>query len=270
MRYKRVLLFVFHIAVFLVLTLLTQIGGIVYVLSLLLLTYISNKKRYVSIGVFSVLYLLFTFLIIPYLAPVFGRERIKETNKIELHSFFYRLANRNYVTPELNRVLVNISKELDSKHKGVKLVCLDANFPFFNGFPLFPHLSHNDGKKIDVSFVYKDDRGKLTNKKPSVSGYGVYEKPKQSESNQPLKCKKSGAWQYSFPQYLTFGKINNTISFSKEATKTLVNAIVKQAKVSKLFIEPHLKQRMQLSSSKVRFHGCRAVRHDDHIHFQIR
>jgi hypothetical protein len=37
--------------------------------------------------------------------------------------------------------------------------------------------------------------------------------------------------------------------------------------VRRVFIEPHLKARLDLARlSKVRFAGCRAARHDDHIH----
>lgn len=64
---------------------------------------------------------------------------------------------------------------MNKNHKGIQVVYLDTNFPFINKFPLLPHLSHSDGKKIDVSLIYKDEKGKLTNKKPSVSGYGVYD-----------------------------------------------------------------------------------------------
>ena len=75
------------------------------------------------------------------------------------------LLNRNYVKPELNTSLQNIAKGLNKKHPGIKLVYLDANFPFFNKFPLLPHLSHNDGKKIDISLIYENEEGKLTNQK---------------------------------------------------------------------------------------------------------
>ena len=33
---------------------------------------------------------------------------------------------------------------------------------------------------------------------------------------------------------------------------------------------PHLKARLGLNSNKVRFHGCHAVRHDDHFHVQLK
>lgn len=37
----------------------------------------------------------------------------------------------------------------------------------------------------------------------------------------------------------------------------------------KILIEPHIPARLGVSSRAIRFQGCRAARHDDHIHNQI-
>ncbi len=218
---------------------------------------------------FSLLYFVATFLIVPNIAPFFGRERINESDHLRSHSFFYKLANRNYVKPELNQVLENVADDFFKNTNGIELVYLDANFPFMDQFPLLPHLSHNDGKKIDLSFVYKDDSGALTQQKPSMSGYGVYEASTSTEYNQNDICKKQGYWQYDFTKYVSFGRLNKDISLSEKGTRDLINLILEQKDVAKLFIEPHLKTRLNLANQKIRFHGCQAVRHDDHIHFQI-
>ena len=239
-------------------------------ISLLLFIKKSNYRRYKRIGMFIILYLFTTFLIIPKTAPIFGREKIKNSELVKAHSVFYILTNRNYVRPALNKSISNIAKQLHQKHKGIRLVYLDANFPFIDKFPLLPHLSHNDGKKIDVTLIYKDEHGKITNKKPSVSGYGVFENPTSKEYNQIPICKEKGYWQYDFPKYLTFGIVNKDLKFSANGTRNLVNYIVNELSVGKLFIEPHLKTRMRLKNSKIRYHGCQAVRHDDHIHFQLK
>lgn len=260
----------FHIIIFAFLTVVTQIGGIIYLIAVLSIKNTAEKKRLKRIGVFLGIYLITTFLIIPNFAPIFGREKIKETEFLKAHSIFYKLANRNYVRPELNKSLNQIATEFEKKNSGIKLIYLDANFPFINGFPLLPHLSHNDGKKVDVSLIYEEANGEMTNKKPSISGYGVYEKPAAKEYDQNSVCKQRGNWQYDFPQYLTLGTINKNIEFSKKGTRELANLILKQNNVGKLFIEPHLKTRLNLTNEKVRFHGCRAVRHDDHIHFQLK
>jgi len=170
----------------------------------------------------------------------------------------------------LQLAIANIALKFRKKHPKIKIVYLDANFPFINGFPLPPHLSHNDGKKIDVSFVYQELSGTITNKKPSFSGYGVYEIPKYREYNQSKICIDKGYWQYDFVKFLTLGTINNKLIFSEKVTKDLLLAIVHQKEIGKVFIEPHLKNRLQLPNNKIRFQGCKAVRHDDHIHFQLK
>src|SRR5690606_839490 len=108
------------------------------------------------------------------------------------------------------------------------------------------------------------------NKKPSFSGYGIFEEPDSKEFNQAEYCKSHGYWQYGFTKYVSFGKINKSITFSEEANRVLILKICEQKEVGKVFIEPHLKVRMSLNNEKIRFHGCQAVRHDDHIHFQLK
>ena len=259
-----------HIIIIVLLTVVTQIGGIIYLIAVLLIKRTSKKRQLKRIGIFAVLYLSATFLIVPNIAPIFGREKIKETEFLKAHSVFYKLANRNYVRPELNKSLTQIATEFEKRNSGIKMIYLDANFPFINGFPLLPHLSHNDGKKVDVSLIYEEPNGQLTNKKPSVSGYGVYEKPTANEYDQNADCKQRGNWQYDFPKYLTLGTINKEIEFSEKGTSELANLILHQNSIGKLFIEPHLKKRLNLTNAKVRFQGCQAVRHDDHIHFQLK
>jgi hypothetical protein len=259
-----------HLFIVVSLTVLTQVGGALYLASILLVKNRRQWNRIKQIGMFTVLYLLTTFVIVPNLAPIFGREKISDTEFLKARSLFYKVTNRNYVQPVLNKILGQIASDLDVVHPGIRMEYLDANFPFVNGFPLLPHLSHNDGKKIDVSFIYENTNGQLTNKKPSRSGYGYFVLPTVNEVNQTEHCKEDGYWQYDYSKYLTFGSINKDIVFSEVGTQTLAQLILKQNDIGKLFIEPHLKARLKLNNEKVRFHGCRAVRHDDHIHFQLK
>jgi hypothetical protein len=262
--------FLLHLIITIVLTILTQIGGVIYLISLVFIT--KNKANYkLKRSVFFItLYLITTFLIIPNIAPVFGRTKICENQNLSSHNFITKLCNRNYVKSELNIILQDISKTLKATNSELKVVYLDANFPFFDGFPLLPHLSHNDGKKIDISFIYENKNGEVTNLKPSISGYGVFENPKKGEINITEDCKKRGFWQYDFTKYITLGHVNKNLKLSEKATGLLVLELLKHKNISKIFIEPHLKTRLKLNHNKIRFHGCRAVRHDDHIHFQIK
>ncbi|MEO1435240.1 MAG: hypothetical protein AAFV80_06855, partial [Bacteroidota bacterium] len=152
--------------------------------------------------------------------------------------------------------------------RDLKVYYLDANFPFLDGFPLLPHLSHDDGEKVDLAFIYRDQHGNLTNQKPTFTGYGAFVSPERGEVDTNKRCKNAGHWQYDLTKYATLGTWRPNLEFAPLANKKLMEAILRQQTVKKVFIEPHLKSRLGLKSGKVRFHGCHAVRHDDHIHVE--
>jgi hypothetical protein len=143
-------------------------------------------------------------------------------------------------------------------------------FRFFNGFPLFPHLSHNDGKKLDISFCYIESKtGERTNKGPSFIGYGICEDALPGEKNSTVFCESNGYWQYGLLRKITPQGNKSNFLFDSTRTKALVSLFAAQKSISKIFIEPHLKTRLGLTTEKIRFHGCQAVRHDDHLHVQL-
>ena len=98
----------------------------------------------------------------------------------------------------------------------------------------------------------------------------MFVEPNEGEFSQTLFCKEKGYWQYDYPKYLTLGTPNDELVFSNDGTKRLLTSILEVEAVGKIFIEQHLKVQMSLTNEKLRFQGCGAVRHDDHIHFQIR
>lgn len=159
---------------------------------------------------------------------------------------------------------------MNNKYPGTIVNYLDANFPFINNFPLFPHLSHSDGKKLDITFCYIEKKtGRITNNVPSVFGYGVSEEPRANEVNTASLCAKRGHWQYNFLMKITPQSSKSDFLLDSIRTKKLVNLFASQSTIGKVFLEPHLKTRLKLTSHKIRFHGCQAVRHDDHIHVQL-
>ncbi|MFD2566366.1 hypothetical protein [Pseudotenacibaculum haliotis] len=260
---------IIHILVFVLLTLITQIGGVIYLFSVLIIKRKKKRYRLKRFLVFASLYLFATYLVVPNTSSfISGRVQVQTNTHMRAHNFLTGLLNRNYVSKDLHESLIDIASKVNNRFHEIQLIYLDANFPFFDGFPLLPHLSHNDGKKIDISFIYNDQNGIITNRKPSNSGYGVFEEPKENEFDQTKECKEKGAWQYDYPKYLTFG-VHKELSLNEKATKELVELFTQNPKVKKVFIEPHLKRRLRLSSSKIRFQGCKAVRHDDHIHVEI-
>ena len=254
---------ILYTIIFIFLTIITQIGGVLFLVSL----WISKKRKLNIMFVFIPLYLVSTFLFVPHLASLLGREPVIHSSKIEPTNYLTILLNRDYVRPKLNQLLQKTEQYLGDVPFKIKY--LDASFPFIDKFPLLPHLSHNDGKKIDISFIYQDSHGMVDAKK-SRSGYGVFVPIKNGEYNQTKVCKSKGAFQYDYPKYLTLGQINKELVFSEKGTKQLIDALLKNRELGKLFIEPNLKKRLNLTDKRVRNHGCRAVRHDDHIHVQLK
>ncbi len=251
-------------------TILTQVGGLVYLLFLFI------RRRVGLIGfksgiLFIVLYLLFTFLILPPLASIGGRVPLPASGSLRPLTIWSVVLNRHYVDPELKVTIQAIADEIEVKFPGSAISYLDANFPFIDGFPMFPHLSHNDGKKLDLAFKYMDRQTRVgTNSAPSFMGYGIFEGPKSGETDYPTLCKSRGYWQYGFIGKLIPKWNVDQYSVDEERTRFILLSLVNKPQVSKIFIEPHLKERWGLSDiDKIRFHGCQAVRHDDHIHFQI-
>ena len=266
------------VLLFCLLTVFTQIGGLVYLISIslhILINKTVDNKYYRQITkavVFMALYCLTTFLIVPPLARLSGRVPLpfSQINHLKPLNRLTCLFNRNYVRPQLKQAAFAVAAEMNDKYPGSTLNYLDASFPFINGFPLMPHLSHNDGKKLDLAFFYIDNKTNLeTDKAPSPIGYGISEEPRAGEINTTQACLIKGYWQYSFLTKMVpqGNKVNFT--FDSLRTKALVTLFASQNVINKIFIEPHLKNRLGIKTPKLRFHGCRAVRHDDHIHVQL-
>ncbi len=260
--------------VFLILTIITQFGGLLYVVNRYTAIKFIRFKKYKWFkrqASFITVYALVSIFLIPPLALLNNRKPLPvlSSKVIQPQNWFTVAANRHYVTTDLcdliNDVAVNYNNQ--SKNKGLKLNYLDANFPFIDGFPLIPHLSHNDGKKLDLAFrYYKKNDLVSRNKTMSLFGYGVYVEPTSGEVNQTTICKER-SWFYDVTKYIGI-PTNSWLSFDESETKRLMQLLI-SSEVSKIFIEPNLKSRLKLNSDKIRFHGCHAVRHDDHIHVQI-
>jgi len=254
---------VLRFLLFLLLTILTQVGGLVYLLS----SYLSRRvfrtqRRWKRMLFFMFLYVCATWFLVPVLSPRKAMPVFFEKDGYKPVTILTCLLNRHYVNQEFYEVLRSVPSRTTIQY-------MDANFPFFDGFPLLPHLSHDDGRKIDLAFQYGTGGTDMENLKlPTFIGYGSFELPSEDEVNTVAVCKDRGAWLYSLTSI--FPTRNTEATFHHYRTQKLVKILAKTPEIDKIFIEPHLKHRMGLSSSKVRFHGCHAVRHDDHIHVEMK
>lgn len=264
-----------------ILTILTQIGGIVYLFYKPLGLGIEEriKRTWLRIPLKIILYTGFLSLtslwIVPRFAVGYGRVPlplfVNEEVPLKPAGLWICLANRHYVKPELLETITSVSKEIRRQYPGTEIIYLDANFPFLDGFPLLPHRSHDDGRKLDICFLYKGtETGERINQPPTWLGYGYSEGPGKDEYNQIRECEEQGYWQYSLLNKLIIRGDKSHFTFDEQANSALLKNIARQPAVKKIFIEPHLKTRLGLQNiDKIQFHGCRAVRHDDHIHLQI-
>ena len=260
-----------------VLTALTQVGGIVWLANRVLFARFFQGKEIrgmVRTASFVGLYLVATVIIVPPIARLFGRVPLPvfKENCVKPVTIWTCLLNRHYVRPELKNALYSVAGKMQDRFPGSEARYLDANLPFINGFPLLPHLSHNDGRKLDVAFYYVNRKSGLqVNEKPAFSGYGVFEGPSANEVNTTDRCFGKGYWQYDFSRFLTFGSDAEKFAFDPARTRAMVEAFSNEPAVEKMFLEPHLQTRLGLEgNNKINFQGCQAVRHDDHLHVQVR
>jgi hypothetical protein len=279
---------------FVVLTLLTQIGGMVFLLVWLISRLFAagwvraSKKSYlfaargmnswvrtaVNAVLFVAIYATLTILVVPPLAAsqnrvplpciITGNEPLRVA-----HPLFCAL-NRHYVDARLLPLAVSLARAMDRRFPGTVTVALDAGFPFLNGFPLLPHLSHNDGRKLDLAYYYTDDRGRyLPGLLRSPVGYWAFEQP--GTADKP-SCEHDSwltlRWNMTWVQPL-FPDRRLDANRTREALRWIVTA-GQPFGVERVFIEPYLAARLGVTSPLLGFQGCRAARHDDHIHVQIK
>lgn len=253
------------------LTLITQVGGMIW--SVVFLFYFIVRRKapfYVKFASFLAVYTFSVFSLVPYFAQKNNKVPLPSSRSgvIVPHNALFVLSCRNYVSPEMYELLQRSGERVQEQNPNLKLVYLDASFPFLDQFSMPPHFSHNNGKKVDLSFAYRQN-GKLTNRSSSFTGYGHYIEPEENEYNMPKECAEKGYKQYDFSQYAAFKKYT-TYEFDMENTRDMIMTLLANPQTQLIFLEPHLQQRLEIQNSKVRPAGCHAVRHDDHLHYQIR
>ncbi|WP_417453065.1 hypothetical protein [Kiloniella sp.] len=266
-----------HLSLSVLLTVVTQIGGVAYVIVLIFKQFIpainKSKFRY-NFLLFILCYSVLwggSFLI----APQFGRVAIPcfsdQTEKIVVQSPFYCVLNRHYVSPKLLEVGNALAANIDAQFPGTQTLALDANFPFFDKFPLLPHLSHDDGRKLDIAFYYRNEKNEyVVGKTKSPIGYWGFEQPTDDDGQLCSNKDHNLNLRWDMDWFQFFNK--HQYHLDQERTSAALQWLVKQGqsyKVSKVFVEPYLAKRLGVSNKIIRFQGCKAARHDDHIHLQV-
>ena len=154
--------------VVLLLTLLTQTGGLVLWLALPGLAWLFRRLRPRGAGLawpvvllaFAVVYLGVNLTVVPWAAVRWARVPLPcfaaADAPLEAQSPVFCLANRTYTRPAVRALLVELARDLEAEVPGAVLRTLDAGFPVLDGFPMLPHLSHRRGRDVDLALFWRD------------------------------------------------------------------------------------------------------------------
>jgi murein endopeptidase len=174
----------------------------------------------------------------------------------------YCMRDRNWVTPRGQAVMRDVADEVAQKHPGSVVMYMEASWPSGKR-PMPPHLSHGDGRQIDVALFYQSLEGKPLPRPPNPAGYFAYEPPRPSDPR-PCKGVKRPGPNDDPPK-------DRKWRLDEERTRDLIRALLADKRVRRLLLEPHLKRRLGFADDpRIRFLGCNTMRHDSHVHVDIR
>ncbi len=177
------------------------------------------------------------------------------------HSRAYCAGQRHYVTAPARAALIAAAEALTVRRPGTPVIYMEASWPLGRR-PMPPHLSHGDGRQIDLALFYTDAKGAALPRPPTKSGFGAYEPPRRESER---RC--TGADKRSARNDGDDPPADRAWRLDEPRTAELVRLLSADKRVRRIFLEPHLKARLGFANDpKVRFAGCRAARHDDHLH----
>lgn len=265
-----------------ILTLVTQIGGAVLwacwpVLSLVAGRLKDRSRTLAAIAVtttFLGVYSAISLLAVPPLAAAFGREPLpclsSDERPLRAVSPLYCLTNRNYARPQVHRLLRALSVAMVQEAPGTVTGYLDAGFPFLDGFPMLPHLSHRGGRDVDLAFFYRraDDGSPVPAAGAWPVGYWAFVQPRPGDPNPCTAQIIDLRWDMDWLQPAFGDHV-----LDERRTGAMLRWLAANGPrygLQKTLLEPHLQRRLSAEGGLFRFQGCRAARHDDHLHLQLR
>jgi hypothetical protein len=260
--------FLCHALVVIGLTLLTQIGGVAYVAALLATRRwrtagVPRWRRTAHLATVTVLaYAAASAVIVPPLAGLFSREQVPCASTTLVGC----VLNRTYLKPKTLALTAALDQAIASRFPGSNVTILEGSFPFFDGFPLPPHLSHHDGRKVDLAYFYRDASGRpIARGSPSPIGYFHFQQPRPGNREPCAGHFTPLRWDFDWLQPREPAWV-----LDEERTRAMILWLKARPEVTRIFIEPHLADRLGVGGGKVRFQGCQAARHDDHLHVEVR
>ena len=169
---------------------------------------------------------------------------------------------RNFVSPHARDAIVTAARDLTARHPGSISHYMDGSGP--DGVtPFPPHRSHGDGRQLDVALFFETLEGEPLAIPPDTSSYGGWWPAEPPRPGERIACPqgRTGAADKPDPPPDRQWRLDET------RTRALVQLLVDDSRVRRILIEPHLEERLGFwGHPKLRFAGCQAARHDDHLH----
>ena len=172
---------------------------------------------------------------------------------------------RNFLTPEAQGTIISLARGLAEQHPGAVIHFMDASGP--NGEkPFPPHLSHGDGRQLDVALFFETLEGAPLVAPPDTSGYGGWWPSEPPRPGERIACPQGRSGSAEKPDPPT----DRGWRLDEVRTRALIQLLIDEPRVHRILIEPHLEERLGFwGHPKLRFAGCQAARHDDHLHIDF-
>jgi len=170
--------------------------------------------------------------------------------------------DRHWVTPQARAALIDAAAAVRERYPGEVLRFMDASGP--DGVkPFPPHLSHGDGRQIDLGLYYTDVQARPLRTFPAYERHGGYWPAEPPRPGEIVACPQGRVGRAEKPD----PPADRPWRLDEARTRALLEALIGDRRVRRVLIEPHLEMRLGLwGHPKLRFAGCQAARHDDHIH----
>lgn len=177
----------------------------------------------------------------------------------------YCRSNRHFMTPDARDAVVGAARAVAARFPGTRLQFMDASGP--DGVvPFAPHLSHGDGRQIDLALFYTDRNGQPMDAFAASRSYGPWWPAEPPRPGEDLACPGGRKGRAEKPD----PPADRPWQLDEPRTKALIDAMLADTRVRRILIEPHLERRLGYwGHPKMRFAGCQAARHDDHLHIDF-
>lgn len=179
---------------------------------------------------------------------------------------------RNYVRPEVDVMLKEMARDLRRAYPDMTFPVLDAG-PMYSGMG-GRYTSRNWRKRgwsVDLAYFYQDAAGKyVPHETPSPIGFWGFQAPPAGSKPVCADDAVSSFLRWDMAWFQAY--VRQDLTLDERRTAAMLRWLTQRGRqfgVKEVLIEPHMAKRLGVTSPLIRFQGCLAARHDDHIHVEV-